>query len=78
MEGDRLPSPGDKVLSQGRQVGVVTSAMHSETLGRVTAMAYIKYGFFEPGSTVEVQSEEGTLTALIVELPFYHGVKVKP
>jgi folate-binding protein YgfZ len=78
MEGNRLPSRGDKVLSQGRQVGVVTSAMRSETLGRVIAMAYIKYGFFEPGSIVEVQSEEGTLDALIVELPFYSGVKVKP
>ena len=78
MEGNRLPSQGDKVLSKGRQVGVVTSAMRSETLGLVTAMAYIKYGFFEPGSTVEVQSEEGTLDALIVELPFYRGVKVKP
>ena len=77
MEGNHLPSRGDKVLSQGRQVGVVTSAMRSETLGRVAAMAYIKYGFFEPGSTVEVQSEEGTLDALIVELPFYRGVKVE-
>lgn len=78
MEGDRLPSTGDKVLSQGRQVGVVTSAMRSETLGRMNAMAYIKYGFFEPGSTVEVQSEEGTLNALIIELPFYRGAKVEP
>jgi hypothetical protein len=41
-------------------------------------MAYIKYGFFEPGSRVEVQSEEGTLDALIVELPFYRAVKVEP
>jgi glycine cleavage system T protein len=74
MEGNRLPLRGDKVVSQGRQVGVVSSAMRSETLGRVTAMAYIKYGFIEPGSTVEVQSEEGTLDALIVELPFYRPV----
>ncbi|MEK6300370.1 MAG: aminomethyltransferase family protein [Acidobacteriota bacterium] len=70
IEGDTIPARGDKVLSQGREVGAVTSAMRSETLGQVIAMAYVKYGFFEPGSSVEIQNEQGLLRASIVEMPF--------
>jgi folate-binding protein YgfZ len=71
LEGDAVPARGDKVLSQTREVGTVTSAMQSEGLGRVIAMAYIKYGFFEPGSSVGVQSEHQPLQATIVEMPFF-------
>lgn len=70
LEGDAVPARGDKVLSQTREVGTVTSAMRSDGLGRVIAMAYIKYGFFEPGSPLEIQNEHGPLQATIVEMPF--------
>jgi len=70
IEGDDVPARGDRILSQGRDVGAVTSAMRSKTLGGVIAMGYVKYGFFQAGSAVEVQNERGTLKASIVELPF--------
>jgi folate-binding protein YgfZ len=77
FEGDTVPARGDKVLNQTRDVGTVTSALRSDGLGRVIAMAYIKYGFFEPGSSVEVQNEHGTLKATIIEMPFLEA-KEKP
>jgi len=76
FEGDTVPARGDKVFSETREVGTVTSAMRSDGLGQVIAMAYIKYGFFEPGLSVEVRNEQGPLRATIVEMPFV-GAKEK-
>ncbi len=69
IEGDLVPSRGDRVLSKDRDVGSVTSAIRSGTLGRVIAMAYIKYGFFDPGSPVEVRTQHGNLKATVSEMP---------
>lgn len=76
LEGDAIPARGDKVFSQSREVGTVTRATRSPGLGRVIALAYIKYGFFEPASPVEVQTEQGPVRGTIVELPFI-GAKGK-
>jgi folate-binding protein YgfZ len=70
IEGDKIPARGDKLFSQGREVGTVTRAMQLPTFERVIAMAYVKYGFFDPGSSVEVQTEQGPLEAVIVDMPF--------
>jgi len=75
LEGETIPARGDKILSQGREVGSVTSAIKSVTLGRVIAMAYVKYGFFEPGSSIEIQNEHGSLRATIVEMPFRSSLR---
>lgn len=77
LEGDTIPARGDKVTSQGRDVGAVTRAIRSEALERVLAMAYVKYGFFDPGSSVEVQTEHGPLKAVIVEVPFRSEAQVE-
>jgi len=34
-------------------------------------LAYLKYGFFEVGTTVEIQTQGETVDARVVELPFY-------
>jgi folate-binding protein YgfZ len=77
VASDNAPSHGDKVLKEGKEIGYVTSALRSDTLGAVIAMAYIKYGFFDPGNRVEIQSQGEALQASIVELPFYQAVKSK-
>ena len=70
VDGDLVPARGDRVLVGERNVGSVTSAIRSEALGRVIAMAYIKYGFFNPGTAVDVQTEAGPLRASVSEMPF--------
>jgi glycine cleavage system aminomethyltransferase T len=38
------------------------------------ALAYLKYGFFEPGSRVEVETESVPIAGLVAELPFYRAI----
>ena len=77
LTGDKIPSVGDKVSKDGKTVGYVTSALRSETLGKIIAMAYIKYGFFDPGINVEINAQDGNLFGSVVELPFYSAVQGK-
>ena len=71
LEGDVIPSHGDKITASGRDVGQVTSALASPTLGRVIAMGYVKYGFFEVGKDLEILTLAAKAPARIVDLPFY-------
>jgi len=75
IEGDIVPSHGDKISASAKEVGHVTSALASPTLGKVIAMGYIKYGFFETGKRVEVATAESVVAASIVEMPFYTNVR---
>ena len=66
-----VPSHGDVVIQDDKEIGLVTSALHSPTLGSVVALAYIKYGFFESDTSVEVKIGTERIPALVVDLPFY-------
>jgi glycine cleavage system T protein len=72
---ESVPSAGDRISKETKDIGYITSAMKSETLGAVIALGYVKYGSFEPGTSVEVQTEKEKMPATIVELPFYRGVE---
>jgi len=71
VKGDIVPSRGDVLKKEGKEVGTVTSALRSPTLDSVIALAYVKYGFFEVGNDLEIQSNSGPLQAVVVETPFY-------
>lgn len=71
---DRVPLPGATISKDAKQIGHITSAIKSDTLGEVIALGYIKYGYFEPENTVQVESEGSSLAAKVVELPFYRAV----
>jgi folate-binding protein YgfZ len=74
FQTEHLPSPGDKILKDDREVGHITSATHSARLQAIIALGYVKYGQFEPGNEVEVKHQSGSSPARIVELPFYRAV----
>ena len=42
LDGDDVPEPGEPVVIEGTEVGVVTSAARSERLDALVALAYIK------------------------------------
>jgi tRNA-modifying protein YgfZ len=67
---ERLPAPGDAVLSGGKEVGAVTSALLSPTLGRPVALALLRHGHSAPGTAVEVRSAPGTIPGSVARLPF--------
>jgi len=71
IEGEMIPARGDKVFKQDKEIGYITSPSKSETLGSVIALGYIKYGYFDSGSEVEIEARGGRVPAKVVELPFY-------
>ncbi len=71
IRSDAVPARGDIVKKDGKEIGFVTSALRSPSLGAVIALSYLKYGFLEPGIAVDVENARGTLAAMTVELPSY-------
>ncbi|HWP45383.1 MAG TPA: aminomethyltransferase family protein [Blastocatellia bacterium] len=71
IEGETVPLRGDRVFKDEKDVGQITSAIRSDTLNSVIALALIKYGFFDAGTKVQVRSGETTSNAEVVDLPFY-------
>jgi folate-binding protein YgfZ len=74
LKGEIAPSRGDVLKKDGKEIGTVTSALRSPTLDSVIALAYVKYGFFEVGNDLEVESNNGPLQASVVETPFYSKI----
>ena len=65
---------GAKVLSgDDKEIGRVTSATFSPSLGRTIALGYLKYDYLAPGTSVKVFSSEREYPATVAELPFIRG-----
>jgi glycine cleavage system T protein len=71
MQGNALPAQGSRILVEEKEVGWITSAALSPTVGGPIALGYLRREYVEPGRTVRVQTEEGAVTAEVTELPFY-------
>jgi glycine cleavage system T protein len=70
ISSDIVPSHSDRVISEGKEIGVVTSALKSQNVDEVIALALLKYGFLDPGTSVEVETQGMSLPAVVVALPF--------
>jgi folate-binding protein YgfZ len=66
LDGDVVPSSAASVQSDGRQIGHVTSAVESPSLGRPIALAYLHRDFVQPGTRVTVDGNP----AVVTDLPF--------
>lgn len=71
VSGALVPTRGDVIRKDGKDIGLVTSALNSPSLASVIALAYLKYGSFDVGTTVEIQTQQDPVEARVVELPFY-------
>jgi len=71
VEAPSAPAPGEKLLAAGKEVGEITSACVSPTLGKTIAFAYVRREVSEPGSKVALASGA---TAEIASLPFYKKI----
>ncbi|SDB92666.1 aminomethyltransferase [Raineyella antarctica] len=63
------------VLSEGTQIGEVTSGQPSPTLGHPIALAYVAVGCSEPGTQLDVDLRGKPEAFEVVALPFYKRQK---
>ena len=65
---------GMRLLSEGKDVGWVTSVGRSARLGRTIALCFVKRGFQDPGTQLDAQAGDGTTSAEqrvdVATLPF--------
>ena len=74
FETEKGIEPGTKVMSaSGSEIGRVTSAAFSPTLGKWVALAYLKYDYLSAGTTVKAQIENQEIAASVHDLPFVRG-----
>lgn len=62
------PQPGEKLVTEAKEVGEVTSACLSPTLGKTIALAYVRREFSDPGAKLTFASG---VAAEVTALPFY-------
>ena len=68
-----VPSPDAKVFSEDREVGWVSSAIHSPTLNKTLALAFPLRDFTAPGTALDVDVNGQRHPSLVQALPFYHA-----
>lgn len=67
-----VPARGAAIHVDGKDVGVVTSAVDSPALGRPIALGYVRREHLTPGTRVMVSVTGGEVVAEVTALPF-HG-----
>jgi aminomethyltransferase len=75
VQSKRTPRHEAPILSNGEQVGFVTSGITSPTLGKVIAMGFVPPELSEVGSAVEMDLGRAKVSAKVVPLPFYKRPK---
>jgi glycine cleavage system T protein len=71
VESAQPPASGEKLMSDGKEVGEVTSACVSPTLGKTIALGYVRREVSEAGTKLALGSRPG---AEVTTLPFYRAV----
>jgi folate-binding protein YgfZ len=65
-----LPRHGDRLTQDGREVGYITSAIHSPRLGRSIGLGYVRREVADAAAVLEVQTQAGRRMARLRALPF--------
>ncbi len=70
-ESRRRGNTGVDILSDGKVVGVVTSAGYSPSLGVSIGMGYMEASLAEPGARISLRCPRGRLDAVVTDKPLY-------
>ena len=71
VTGKGIARQGYDVLSGGEIVGSVCSGTYSPTFEKALGTAYVPPQLAEPGTEIDIQVRKRTVSAKVVELPFY-------
>jgi folate-binding protein YgfZ len=67
--GARIPATDARVMLAGKDVGHLTSPLHSPRLG-VLGLALLHHSAWAPGTAVAIDDANGEIAAAVSELPF--------
>ena len=73
IDSNTIPSPDAKVFSADREVGWVSSAIHSPTLNKTLAFAFPLRDFTAPGTALHVDINGQRYPCVVQTLPFHHA-----
>ena len=71
VASDTPPQRGDRLFDGDKEIGWMTSAVVSPTLGRTIGLGYVRVAFTDEGSEVKVEMADGRVNAIVRLLPFY-------
>ncbi len=66
-----VPRPGGTIFSEIKEIGVVTSGVHSIARRRDVGLGYVLARYRQPGQEIEVEIKDRETTAKIIALPLY-------
>ena len=69
-DSDALPGPDARLVLDGKQVGVVTSAVRSPRLSGSIGLGYVRRALAAPGTVLTLELHEGEVQARVAALPF--------
>lgn len=75
LEGKRTARQGNVIKAGGQDVGIVTSACLSPTLGYPIAMGFVDQDKLAEGTALQIDTGRAVLDGKIVKLPFYKAPK---
>jgi folate-binding protein YgfZ len=73
-----VPVSGAKLYSGEREVGWISSAVLSPTLGKAIALGFPLRDFTKPGTEMAVDAGGKRILATVHELPFIHATTSSP
>jgi aminomethyltransferase len=78
VDGSEVPEYGAGVTAGGEPAGTLTSPCESPALGKVIGMACLETRFATKGTRVDVALGDGTVGAVVDDLPIYDPGKTRP
>ncbi|MBT3279323.1 MAG: glycine cleavage system aminomethyltransferase GcvT [Phycisphaerales bacterium] len=62
---------GDTILSDGEEIGIVTSGVFGPSLGRVIGMGFVRPEFTQVGTELTIATARAEITATVGQMPLY-------
>jgi aminomethyltransferase len=66
-----VPKAGGSIFSENREIGMVTSGVHSPCMRAGIGLGYVTSRYSQPGQEIEIEVKDREIAAKIVELPFF-------
>ena len=76
-DSETLPRKNARLMLDGKQVGVATTAVHSPLMRSGIGLGYVRKAHSFPGTTLTLELEDGQTEAQVVGLPFVHSPEEK-